>query len=196
MTNELALLVLGWLLGLVSSLVASLVMFWLEGRRTIRLEAVKQRQEDIRIARNWTSEGKKVSLRGFDLARANLSGKDLAGADLEDANFEGAQMWGTNLSGANLRRANFHRAKLVGVNLEGANLLLADFTGAMIGESNFAEAQLRRTKLHKAKKVVDCVWNGAKVDETTELSVELREEIERQSVPTGELESRDETSSG
>ena len=102
MASELTLLVLGWLLGLVSSITAGLVMFWLEGKREIRTEKLKQRREDTRLARNWAKAGKKESLQGFDLAGANLSGKDLSGADLEDTDFEGARMWAANLSGADL----------------------------------------------------------------------------------------------
>ena len=179
MSNDVSMLLLGWGLGTIGSLLTGIVLVILEGIRDSRIEANRQRREDARVARNWAAEGK-PSLRGFDLSRANLSGKDLSVADLEDADFEGAKMWGTNLSEANLIRANFRRAKLVGVDFEGADLRLADFTGAVMSEVNFTEARLRRTKLRKARKIVDCVWKGIEADETTEMSAELREEIKRQ----------------
>lgn len=183
MASELTLLVLGWLLGLVSSITAGLVMFWLEGKREIRTERLKQRREDTRRARNWAKAGKKESLRGFDLAGANLSGKDLSGADLEDTDFEGARMWATNLSGANLIGASFRRAVMKGVLFNKANLHSADFTGAVVIESDFTGANLRRTRFRLVKRLERCIWRSARVDETTEMNMELRLEIERQLSP-------------
>lgn len=177
MNEEIAFLILGWILGFISSLGLGLFMFWLEGKRELRTMRREQRREDIKIARNWATEGKKESMRGFDLAGANLSGKNLSGADLEDADFEGAQMWQTNLSGANLIRARFHGATLVGVNFHQANLHLADFTGARIHEVDFSETKLRRTKLATSKELLNCNWTGAQIDETTELSPEVATEI-------------------
>jgi uncharacterized protein YjbI with pentapeptide repeats len=183
-------LIIGWFLGVASSLLTGVVLFWLEGKREIRREALKQRLEDTRIARNWANEGKEASLRSFDLAGANLSGKDLSGADLEDASFEGAKMWSTNLSGANLIRADFRRAKLFGVNLSNTKLLLADFTGAILSECDFTGAKFRRTKLKPARKIDQCIWRSIQIDETTELSEKLRQEIEKAREPAVE---RDET---
>lgn len=76
--------ILGVLSTLLSTLLVAIIMFWLQGRRDVQREAIRQRHEDTRVARNWAQDGKKASLRGFDLAGANLSGKDIAGADLED----------------------------------------------------------------------------------------------------------------
>src|SRR5688572_30127005 len=105
MSGDVTLLVIGWLLGLLSSLATSIVSYWLEGRRSIRDDIRRQRREDIRIARDWMYQEKKASLRGFNLKGANLSGKDLSGADLEQADLEGAQLWGTKFVGTNLREA-------------------------------------------------------------------------------------------
>jgi len=180
MSNDLLILFVGWLLGLASSLVTSLMMFWLEGRRAARTESLKQRLEDIRTVRNWASEEKKTSLRGFDLSGANLSGKDLAGADLEDANFEGAKLHNTNLSGANLIRANFRKAKLVRVNFTKAQLLLADFTDTIIWEADFTETKMSRTKLLRVREIDKCIWKSVVIDARTELPLTLRREIEQQ----------------
>lgn len=177
MNADVWLIIIGWGLGLLSSLGLGLFMFWLEGKRELRTMRREQSREDIRTARNWAANGKKESMRGFDLAGANLSGKDLAGADLEEANFEGAQMWGTNLSGANLIRARFHNAKLIGVNLHQADLRLAEFTGAILGEVDFSDTKLRRTKLANCREIVDCIWTNAQIDETTEISDALALQI-------------------
>lgn len=180
MTNEITLLILGWLLGLVSSLVTGLIMFWLDGKRENRKIRLQQKVEDIRTASSWASEGKKVSLRGFDLSGANLSGKDLSDADLEDANLEGVRLWATNLSGANLRKVNFRQTIMKRPNFENANLRRADFTGAIVIGGDFTKAYLGETKLAKAKKLENCVWKEVTVDEGTELSPQLRQEIEKQ----------------
>lgn len=172
MSNDLLLLVLGWLLGLASSLVTVLLAYWLEGKREIRREAANQRRADIRAARNWSASGRVESMKGFDLSGANLSGVNLKGADLEDANFTGAQMWNTNLASTKLIRANFTSAVIRGANFRGANLHLASFDGALVKEANFSEAQLRRTKLSKVKLLEDCVWTSTNIDDTTEIRPE------------------------
>lgn len=179
MNADVWLIIIGWGLGLVSSLGLGLFMFWLEGKRELRTMRREQSREDIRTARNWAANGKKESMRGFDLAGANLSGKDLAGADLEEANFEGARMWRTNLSGANLIRAKFHNAKLIGVNLHQANLHWAEFNGAILGEVDFSGAKLRRANLAACQEVVDCIWTDAQIDETTQLSDGLATQIKQ-----------------
>jgi hypothetical protein len=172
-------LILGWFLGLVSSIISGIVLFWLQARRDRQNEVFKQRREDIRTARNWAKEDKKISLRGFDLTGANLSGKDFSGADLEEADFEDARMWSTNFSESNLRHANFRNAMMVGVNFKNAQLLLADFTGAVVREANFTGAKMRRTKFRQVKEVEKCIWESVGIDETTELSFELLQEIQK-----------------
>lgn len=172
--------IIGFVFGLLSSLLSGIVLFWLQGRRDVQREAIKQRREDTRIARNWSQDGKKASLRGYDLVGANLSGKDLAGADLEDCNLEGAQLWETNFSGANLIRANFRNATLRDVKLTGAKLHIANFDGADLIGVDFSGAILRRTKLGNVKRITECNWSGAKIDETTVLNPDLQREIHEQ----------------
>lgn len=180
MSNEVFLLVLGWVLGLVSSLLTGLMMFWLEGKRAVREESARQRHEDIRTARNWAHDEKKSSMRGFDLVGANLSGKKLIGADLEDTDFREAKMWETDLKGANLIKANFQGATLNRVNFEKANLHSADFTDATLIACDFNQAKLRKTKFLRARKIERCVWLSAAIDDTTELNEALRQEIQTQ----------------
>lgn len=170
-------LVIGWALGLVSSLVTALLLFWLEGKRSIRNEQRVPRREDIRAAQNWKPGENAVSLRGFDLRGANLSGRNLSGANLEDANLEGVSLWGGRFIGSNLIRASFRKAQIRGTDFTGANLHLADFTGAVIREANFSQAKLRRTKLGRAKEIADRIWEGAKIDETTDLPSSIRDQV-------------------
>jgi uncharacterized protein YjbI with pentapeptide repeats len=171
-------LILGWVLGVASSIISGIVLFWLQSRRDIQNEVLRQRREDIRIARNWAVDGKKTSLRGFDLRGANLSGKDFASADLEDANLDEARMWNTRLNGANLIHASFRNANLVGVDFSDAKLESVDFAGTTLREVNFTNTKLSRAKLHKPKKAENCIWRGASINDRTELTEQLRIEIE------------------
>lgn len=175
--------ILGWFLGVASSIISGIALFWLQARRDAHLERLRQKREDVRIARNWAQENKRISLRGFDLAGENLSGKDLSSADLEEANLEKARLYGTNLHHANLIHANFRGAKLVGVSLKEANLLAADFTGAILRRVDFTEAKLQRTKLRHAKIEEPCIWTSALIDESTEVEATLRDEIRSTSLP-------------
>ncbi len=176
-------LIIGWMLGLVGSIISGIALFWLQSRRDIQNEILRQRREDIREAQNWAKNGKTTSLRGFDLRGANLSGKDLKGADLEDANLEDAMLWSTNLTSANLIRTNFQKAKIIGANFKNANLHLADFTGAIIRQADFSETKLRRTDFQQAEEITECIWVDAQIDETTKLSVELKQRIQ-ETLPT------------
>lgn len=152
--------------------------------RNIRLQ---QKLEDIRRASSWADEGKKGSLRGFDLSGANLSGKDLSGADLEDANLEGTRLWATNLQGANLRKVNFRNAIMKKPDFENANLRKADFTGATVLEGIFTKAYLGETQLAQAKKLENCIWKEVTINDRTELSPHLRQEIEKQISSDGKV---------
>jgi uncharacterized protein YjbI with pentapeptide repeats len=63
-----------------------------------------------------------ASLRGLDLAKANL-----AGADCRKADFRGTILSGATLTDANLAGANFFKSVLNAVDLAGANLIGAQF---------------------------------------------------------------------
>lgn len=177
MTNDLMFVFIGWLLGLISSLVTGLMLFWLEGLREDRRLRFQQKLGDIRTASSWASNGKKGSLRGFDLSGANLSGKDLAGADLEDANLTGAILWGTDFSGANLRKADLRGAHMKRVNFENAQLRYADLTDARVRGSDFRRAYLRQARLLRLKEWENCNWQGAIIDDSTEMDDQVRREI-------------------
>ena len=63
-----------------------------------------------------------ASLRGLDLAKANL-----AGADCRKADFRGTILSGATLTDANLAGANFFKSVLDAADLAGANLIGAQF---------------------------------------------------------------------
>lgn len=172
-------LLIGWLLGIASSLITGLFMFWLEGQREQRRERLKQRLDDYRTALNWKEHGQKLSLRGFNLEGANLSGKDFSGADLEGANLQGAILWKTNLEGANLRAVNFRRANIKGCSFRRAMLYSADFAEATVVRGDFSEAIVLRAKLRSASAFEDCTWRDVVFDRTTELTHELAIEMQR-----------------
>lgn len=178
MSQDFILVVFGWILGLLSAMVISLLQFWLEGKRTLRDEERHQRRENIRMALNYDPEHK-TSMRGFDLRRANLAGKKLMGADLEDANLDDADLYETNLTGANLIRASMRHANIRKTNFQDAKMLAVNFDGANIERVNFSGTWLRMAKLTNAQKTVACNWDGVKIDETTELPPALVQEIQQ-----------------
>lgn len=79
--------------------------------------------------------GKRIQLRGTDLAKFDFSGLDLTGADL---------------SFSNLGKANFRGATLRQVNLSFSNLSGADFTDADLYEANFNFSSLEDVNLSGA----------------------------------------------
>ena len=64
-----------------------------------------------------------ASLRGLDLARANLAGADCRKADLRGTILNGATLTDANLAGANFFKSVLDAADLAGANLSGAQFL-------------------------------------------------------------------------
>jgi len=64
-----------------------------------------------------------ASLRGLDLARANLAGADCRAADLRGTVLSGATLTDANLAGANFFKSVLDDADLGGANLIGARFL-------------------------------------------------------------------------
>ena len=57
-----------------------------------------------------------------------------------------------------------------------AKLNLANFDSTVLWKVDFSRAKLRKTRLLNAR-IEDCVWTDAKIDETTEIDVALRQII-------------------
>jgi len=64
-----------------------------------------------------------ASLRGLDLAKANLAGADCRNADLRGTILSGATLIDANLAGANFFKTVLDDANLAGANLIGARFL-------------------------------------------------------------------------
>ena len=64
-----------------------------------------------------------ASLRGLDLAKANLAGADCRKADLRGTILSGATLTDANLAGANFFKSVLDAADLAGANLIGARFL-------------------------------------------------------------------------
>lgn len=181
--DQIWLLIIGGVISLVATVVTSLMMFWMEGRRTERIEQLRLRHEDTRTARNWAKDGKRQSLRGFDLTGANLSGKDLEGADLEDAQLEKARLWETKLRGANLIKSNFRKAELNEVDLTDTRMIGATLSGARLTRVNFSRANLSKARLLGVKGAETCVWSEVRISSDTQMSEGLQQIIEQQNKP-------------
>lgn len=72
--------------------------------------------------REALSRGAPVSLRGANLALADLRGVDLRGADLSGCVLDGTDLRGADLTGARLDGAQLRWTRLVGARLDGATL--------------------------------------------------------------------------
>ncbi|GAB3020919.1 pentapeptide repeat-containing protein [Spirosoma pulveris] len=86
--------------------------------------------------------GKRIQLRGTDLAAFDFSGLDLTGADLSfsnlgKANFRGAVLRQANLSFANLSGADFTDADLYEANFNFSSLENVDLSGANVEGASF-----------------------------------------------------------
>ena len=57
-----------------------------------------------------------------------------------------------------------------------AKLNLANFDSTVLWKVDFSRAKLRKTRLLNAR-IEDCVWTDAKIDETTESDVAVRQVI-------------------
>ncbi len=113
---------------IISGVAVGFVIFWLDERRAKR----ERRLSDFRIASNWNTTEPKVSLRNFDLTKANLSGHKFVKANLEGALFTDAGLWATNFSESNLIHVDFRKSRLVGAKLTKAKANGVDFTKAVI----------------------------------------------------------------
>jgi uncharacterized protein YjbI with pentapeptide repeats len=94
-------------------------------------------------------------LKGIDLSKANLRGRNLRGASLRVGNFSQADLSGanlreTNLIGANLSETDLSQAKLNGANLIGANLSRANLRGTDLSGTNLRGADLSEVNLRGA----------------------------------------------
>lgn len=110
----------------------------------IRLRAILFAHEQFV---NGNPEGACLDLRGANLSRSNLSGRNLQGANFARANFEGADLRKTDFTGANLCGANLHTVKLKGANFTGAILTrsfaaFVDFSGCNLNGTDFYGADL------------------------------------------------------
>jgi uncharacterized protein YjbI with pentapeptide repeats len=114
---------------------------------------------------------------GFDNVRmggASLKGACLAGArfyntDLSRALFQNANLGNTANCDFKGRKAHFYKAKLID----------ADFSGVDVAEVDFEKANLAKARFLKAINVDKAIFEGACVDEKTELPPLLSNRLER-----------------
>ncbi len=92
--------------------------------------------------------GPGVSLRGMNLAYADLSSADLRNADLTLANLNHANLSSALLTNANLGAANAENTNLEGASLENANLGSAQLKNANLSGTVVRGAQLWFTTTH------------------------------------------------
>lgn len=118
-----------------------------------------------------------VNLRGAQLDKLSMWGRELKGANLSRSSLVEAEFWNGKLpeavfAGANLENArfenavlngaNFRDANLTGANLSNAKLLGADFTGATLKGTILSQAQFDAATLFPKgfSPPDDMVWKG------------------------------------
>jgi uncharacterized protein YjbI with pentapeptide repeats len=166
----------------ISGIFLGLVAYLLDERRAKR----DRKLSDFRTASNWSATEPRISLRGFDLAKSNLSGCKFVGANLEEASFKHSKMWATNFSQANLRRADFRNSTIVGAKYVKSVALLADFSKAVIKSRkdldyeylpDFSEATLVYSKFRNTRlegvSVVNADLKGADFTGATVLNCDF-----------------------
>jgi hypothetical protein len=102
------------------SVLASIVVLeWFAGVAYWRVWRVRKLKEWVKLARTWSTTGRRHSLRKANLQGADLSGVDLGapeeggkGADLQAADLRASNLEGANLSGADLRGAKLEGCSL------------------------------------------------------------------------------------
>ena len=140
------LLVIGWGLGIFSTLLST----WLQARQEQR-KAQTERENEIRKRLVGdliqTSEvmtyinaarkrGEQPDLSRAQLASVDLRYQNLQGVKLYRANFDGADLNGANLQEADLSKASFKDTKLYGAKLQKANLIRARLREARMKQAN------------------------------------------------------------
>jgi hypothetical protein len=110
--------------------------------------------EAVRLLRQkgWLTDG---SLRGANLAKANLAHADLSNADLRGVNLVEAHLEEALLNNADLREASLGFAQLQDANLSHANLEHtrlggANLAGANLSHTNLAHGEAFSANLHGA----------------------------------------------
>ena len=139
---------------------------------------IQQREEHAVILRQLAVNGKKRSLRGYDLTGTILDDIDLAAVELVETSFRDAQVSKANLQDANLTGADFSGAHLKDVDFSRANLSWATFADAKLQNVNFDQANLRGAQLSEVNDAVNCKWNEVYINSFTELKPETRSHIE------------------
>jgi hypothetical protein len=100
-------------------LASIVVLEWFAGVAYWRVWRVRKLKEWVKLARTWSTTGRRHSLRKANLQGADLSGVDLGapeeggkGADLQAADLRASNLEGANLSGADLRGAKLEGCSL------------------------------------------------------------------------------------
>ncbi|WP_229075215.1 pentapeptide repeat-containing protein [Actinoplanes sp. DH11] len=105
------------------------------------------------IAGGWSTDG---SLRGADLARANLAGVRLGAADFTEANLTNAV-----LLEAEMPQARLHRALLKGAQAEQCVLKGSDLSGANMAKIGLAGANLESVTIDGDCELLRAEFQGA-----------------------------------
>lgn len=119
-----------------------------------------------RIAAMQDLNQRRVSLRGVDAIRADLTGIRLENAILRDANFEGSTLKRADLRGSILEVSRLRNTDFQYAMLQGANLRHTDLRGASFYNADLRHADLRGANLDGTD-FTDANCYGALFDQNT-----------------------------
>lgn len=119
--------------------------------------------EAVRIS----GEFRRCSFVGAQLNRANLSHLHFVQAIFDKANLQEVTLKESNLRTASMREADLRNA---------------DLTYAILLNTDFTDADLRGTSLHKVEFNDETVFHGARINNYTRISDDLRKHLETQRV--------------
>jgi len=132
---------------------------------------------DLERACLWGANLVNANLSDTNLSHANLMNADLENADLECANMEKAFLDNADFSYANLSNAQLTDASIVCVDFEDADLSSACLEYSDLEEADFTNADIRGAGFAGAKVTAEQLL-GARIDDTTLLSQEIRNELD------------------
>jgi len=108
---------------------------WQEREHRDRVEAWKRAMRDYK--------GYRLDLRGTNLQKSTLSGKQLGGAELDHTRLEGSVGAGAQLQGASFWGARMEGVHFVASSSRGTNMTFTDLTGSNLEAAEFMKVDAR-----------------------------------------------------
>jgi hypothetical protein len=154
---------------------------------------IKANLEDAIISNSglWGTNLSEANLRKTDFQKSRLVGAKFVKAVAIYANFSHAEITARSdpdyeyipdFTNAVMTGCKFNAAWINGAVMKEANLQRTDFSNATILKRDFTGADLTDSNWKKVKRVEDCIWKDVIVNNSSNFSIKLWEEIQRQNL--------------